>query len=497
MNATASDRSRWERTWDRWMDASPVLTRELLVAVRTPLYVRSVVVAPLLVAAAVLWVRACAGADLDPENGRRLFWTYAYLLSVTLGVLGAVLGSTVLVQEREGGGLDALKLTSLGIHRIVLAKFAAVLLGEAAVVLFTLPVLVFIVSLGGLPAGAYAVAMAVPFAAGALTASVGMAVSAGALNGRRALVFSVLACGVVGIAMTFWVGWVSSFVDRSWDGYPDAFTRAYFDAPRSAESIAALFTVPAFGATSLLGLAYAVATAALMDESDDRGRPLKRWTLRTLAFGALTLWLYGAGARGGERGPLAAAWIFGVATLMTALVFAFAGEPSAPTRRMQARARSALVRVLSPQCLAPSIALVLAAGGAALLATPVLTGAWHASDRMLAAHEEGLACGVLLVVATLGGVTGALAALLGATWARLVGGFAVVGFLVEAAYVDTGPWCLGGTRAICQGWTPEGIWAWTVGGPNVSSLTWTALAIASLVAMRFAVRLRAARAPQG
>ena len=84
----------------------------------------------------------------------------------------------MVVQEREGGALEALKFSALSPRRVVVGKFAAVVLAEVAVVICTMPLLAFVLALGGVSLGEAFVAMTIALACGAMTASVGVATSA-------------------------------------------------------------------------------------------------------------------------------------------------------------------------------------------------------------------------------------------------------------------------------------------------------------------------------
>ena len=68
--------------------------------------------APLLLGTFVLLVRSGMSHSLDPVTGRQLFPVYFTGLAMALGTVGAALGSTVIVQEREAGALEALKFSA-------------------------------------------------------------------------------------------------------------------------------------------------------------------------------------------------------------------------------------------------------------------------------------------------------------------------------------------------------------------------------------------------
>jgi ABC-type transport system involved in multi-copper enzyme maturation permease subunit len=405
----------WTRAWDALVDSNPVLAKELLVTARTPTFIGSMIGAPLVMGALVLLARLGLHS-FGPPAGRQLFPVYFAGLSIALGILGAALGSTVLVQEREAGALEALKFSALSPRRIVLGKLAAVVLAEAAVVVCTIPLLVFILAQGGVSLGEAWIATAIALACGAMTASVGVAVSAHAANTRRSLLASLFCAAILGIGVMIWLA-AGSDLGSSHGLF--GVTQGYFEAPAGRAYCAVLFVIPAYALTTVLWLGHAAATAGLMDRSEDWSLPIKRWTVGAYAMGTMALVLCSAMAGEDDREAIAIGSMTAAASLAAVLLFVFASEPVRLTRRMQVHPRPVFARVLYPRCLVPSILFTLVASGVVLVSIPVLAGA--------PAALEVDAIWAIACLSALGGLLGTLAARRGVTQARRIGAAAVVG----------------------------------------------------------------------
>jgi hypothetical protein len=470
------------RVWQRVVDANPVLAKELLVTARTPIYAISIVLAPVLLGTLVLAVRRFMMPEMPSYAAHELSGIYFGGLTALLGTIGAGLGSTVVVQDRETGALDALRFSVLGPSRIVIGKLAAVLLAEALVVVCTLPLLALVLTLGT-PAGQAAVAMTSVIGFGVASAAVGVAVSAHAPNAQRSLLFSLLGATAIGIAFSIWQAIGSNLVWREQGGF--GASAAYFHAPKDARYVVLLLLLPAYGFVSILGLAYAVATSGLEDTNQDRGLPIKSWTLLTLVAGSAVL-AAGAGASADSAGRWTVACVAMTATAMlaTILLFFFAAQPVRKTRRMAAHPPPALVRALLPACLGPSIGFTLIACGASLLSIPMLAGA----DPSLAI--AGL--WTLLYLSTLGGVVGHVAVRRGATWARAVGVMALIAFWCIVVFSRQDRSEPGWVDSLCPLWLVARIHSGAaLHFAAVGLAVWAASAALSLGAM-----LRTIRAPR-
>jgi hypothetical protein len=478
------EKRRWTRVWDAAVDAHPIFAKDLLVTARTPMFVGSVVGAPLILGALVLLTRLGMGPHLGPTAGRLFFPLYFAGLAIALGIVGAGLGSTVVVQEREGGALEALKFSALGPRRVVVGKFAAVVLAEAVVVVCTLPLLAFVLALGGVSLGESFVAMTIALACGAMTASLGIATSAHVANTRRSLLASLLGAGAVGIGVTTWLAFGADLGHRYG---PFAVAEGYFEAPLGGASIALLFVIPAYAVATVLSLGHAAATSGLMDASEDRSRPIKRWVLGAYSMGAVVLFMCSRMAEPQSRGWIAGASMTAAGLLAGLLLFAFVGEPLRPSRRMRVQPRSLLARVLTPWCLAPSVLFGIAAAGAVLLAIPVLAGA---SVRL-----ELHALWAVAALSSLGGFMGWVAARRGPTRARRLGAIAMAGLILLFVLLRAGSACPGAVDAICPLWLDLDSGVPAGGVMGCSLLAWGAVALVTLGLMFRAVRARNASTP--
>jgi ABC-type transport system involved in cytochrome c biogenesis permease component len=485
MNQARHDEARRElgtRLWDLVVDRNPVLAKELFVTARTPIYVGSILLAPVVLAAIIFlaW-----GDTVGPGHrwvGRELFPFYFTGLSVVLGTIGAALGSTVIVQERERGALEALKFSSLRPSSVAVGKFAAVVLAQAVLALCTLPLLGLLWLLGGVGWAETAIAMGIAMAVGTSAAGIGVAVSAHVSDARRSLLLSLLASSFVGIAFVVWLVVASDF--GRWGG-PFAGAVGYTQAPFDGKYLALLCLVPTYGMTALLWLSHAAATSGLMDPSEDRGLPIKRWTAFVLASGAITLDVCTRVASSRDVESLTASSMIAVAALGIALLFVFAGEPAWPTRRMLGHAPSRLGGLLFPRCLGPSVVFVIISTGLFLVSVPIRLGA----TRTFSLYSLW----VIGYLSTFGGLMGAVAVRRGKLRARITGVVALLApLLFVAVFRQTdGPTWI---DEVCPLWL-----AAQAGSPaerilSQSVVLWAALGAVSLAAMFGFVRASARRA---
>jgi ABC-type transport system involved in cytochrome c biogenesis permease component len=471
------DRSLTACAWDALTDANPVLAKELFVTLRTPVYVRGIVVAALLLTAVVVW-SWLSRSPFDSHAGRRLFDIYFVGLALLLGTVGAALGSTVIVQEREGGALEALKLSSLSPHRIVFGKFAAIVLAEGAIAVGTLPLLVIVLGMGGVSLDETVTAMTIALTCGILTTSVGIAVSAHTTHMRRALLVSLLASGMVGIGVTTWLVARSMLLHSSsmFGSTPD-----YFDATRNGGYVALLLVFPAYAVTTILGLAHASATSGLLDPSRDRSLPIKHWTVWALGASMVAIATYASQEYSAQ---VAIAGMIVTATIALALLFVFAGEPVTPTRWMRAHPPSLLSRILFPRCLAPSVLFTVVASGGVLLSLPLLSVNAHGF--------QSYALWTVAYLATLGGFMGRVAARRGSARARVLGLAATSVLLLAGLFHD--PVQTTWVDALCPLWLTVGHARITAPILPYSVLAWSLAALVSLALMLRAVQARSRRA---
>jgi ABC-type transport system involved in cytochrome c biogenesis permease component len=466
--------------WDALVDANPVLARELLVTARTPVYAKSVILAPLLLGALVVMVWMGTRFDHGPRAGRDLFPVYYIGLGVLVACVGSMLGSAVIVQEREAGALDALKFCSLSPRRIVFGKFAAVVLAETAVIVCTLPLLALVLATGGVSLGQAVWAMAIVAACGLMTASLGIGVSCHATNTRRAGLLSLLATFAIGIGV--W-SWLAATYDLSrW--HPGSGRWSVYGDPPIAAYVALLCVVPVYAVSAVVGLGGALARSGLMDASEDGGRPLQQWMLWAWPAGAFAL-ASGANATEYVRTFMLVTSSVVIALLGVLLVFFFTGRPAQLTRRMQAHEAAGIGRLL-PRRLAPSVLFAVAATGVGWLLAPVLLG--EASDM-----TELYALWAALALSTWGGFMGCIAARWGAPLARqlgvLVGTLLPLGVLVLRSGLAANP-----VDAIFPLWLGFRGHFETVGTPETlqfACVLWGIAALGFVAGMFYVTRARA------
>jgi hypothetical protein len=260
--------------------------------------------------------------------------------------------------------------------------------------------------------------------------------------------------------------------------------RANFEAPFDGTYVALLAVIPAYALATVLWLGYAAATSGLMDRSEDRSLPLKRWAAGTFGLGMAALFVCAGSAGERHRGTIAGASMVAAALVAATLLFTFADEPVRPSRRMQVHPRSLFVRLVYPWCLAPSVFFTVVVSGIVLLSIPVLAGA---SPRLEVDALWAVAC-----LSALGGFMGYVAAHRGGERARRAGLIAAIGltFLVAILRDRSGDptWI----DAICPLWLvcDRGADAQRILFGSV--IAWAAVASVALGSM-----LRAVRAPRG
>jgi hypothetical protein len=448
---------RW--AWRSLLDLNPVLAKEVVVTARTPLYKGSIVVA-LLFLGVLIFAGFGASRRMTIHgwavDGVHLFPYFFTGLALILATFGASLGSTVLVQERQGGGLDALKFSSLAPRTIAVGKFAAVMLAEAAVVLCASPLLMFVLSLGGVSLGQAAIGTTIAITAGAMAAALGIGVSAHAPNPSRSLLFSLLGTSAVGILVTIWLALGSDLAHLD---NPMGVVYAYASAwtPRHTTLLIAL---PAFGVTTVLSFGYAITTSGLMDGSEDRSRPLKIWMWTVLAAGGAALLV---GERSREDATIVATLVMIASGLLAiVLLLLFAGEPLSLTRRMRAHPAPSFLALLSPRRIAPS-----------MLSTIVWTGAAMGMAVMVLPSTLPCALWAFGNLAAIGGVTGAAAARGGPTRGRIAGAVVLLVPLLFVALfhdIERGSW----VDTLCPLWVlgRGGLWLSSVCMPGAAVCEW-------------------------
>ncbi len=358
-------------------DPNPIVRKELLAVLRSPLYVRAVVVTLVLLGLVVVSVGLAAGDTSDPtEAGRMLFQVFFGGTFLAMALVGPSFGATAIVQEREGRTLDALILTGMTPGRIVAGKLAAVFLMMAFLPVVSVPMLAVVALFGGIGLGHIVVATAYVLAFGALSVAFGLAVSSQVQSTRMALLGALpLALGT-----TFVGGGILAAVGHdiarrhalAFDG-PFFFADAYFAMPFDATYGALLGVVPAYVLGCLGWLFGALAYAGLLEPTQDRTRPLKAWALGAFSVGVGAAWVLARSVTLGapdRRGWALAAMIV-VALVGLALGFSFAGDVVLPSRRMEQERLGPVGRLLMPPTLGPSVWFVVVTGSLTLLLGPM------------------------------------------------------------------------------------------------------------------------------
>lgn len=365
------------RVRDALRDPNPIVRKELLAVLRAPLYVRAIVVALVLLGLVVVSVALNAAESSNPtEAGRVLFQVFFGGAFLAMALVGPAFGATAIVQEREGRTLDALLLTGMRPGRIVAGKLAAVFVAMAFILVVSVPLLAVVSLFGGISLGHIVVATAYVLAFGALAVAYGLAVSAQVQSTRLALLGAL----PVSLFATFVGGGVLAAFGHdmarrhalAFDG-PFFFADAYFAMPFNATYATVLLALPAYVLGALGWLFGATAYAGLLEPTQDRALPLKRWALGAFAVGFATLRVLTAATHvthDAKRAWSLAAMVL-VAMVCLSLAFAFVGDPITPSRRMEHERPGPLARALMPPTLGPSVWFVVALGAAAMLLGPM------------------------------------------------------------------------------------------------------------------------------
>lgn len=502
--------SLWNRALELWRDPNPIVRKELLAALRTPLYVRAVVA--VLVALAALMVLSAVSVADEPdttEAGRILFQLFFGGTYLAIAVVGPTLGAMSIVHERETRTWDAMVLSGMRPWRVVWGKLIAVFAAVLFIPLASLPMLSVVALFGGVSGAQIVIAGFYTLVLGALSVSMGVAVSAQSVATRRALLVTT----PIAVFGTMILGGVLAAVGHdvarhhalTIDG-PFFFADAYLALPFDRAYFVYLILLP----LSAIGVPFwgfhALARSGLMDPTEDKTWPLKRWALGALTLGiaavAIATRLLGATVRARQAWSLA---VMAAATpLALVLLFMFVSEPVVATRRMTLdRPRGPLVSRLRPT-LVPSVGFVVLAFGAALIACPVLL---EASGRELVLL--GAWCAAF--IAGVAGVMGWLAARAktterGATAARVYGVvtlfIACVGVWIVAALAGATsdalqrPFALLGVAPTWVGPAALDVFFSSWRHPTREAYTalytgigiWSAVAVAGVAAMRRAAR---------
>ena len=405
----ASEETGSHRLLLRLRETNPVFWKDLTITLRTPMYLGTVALAT----ATLALFAAGIGVELFRERqdfgatARNLFEIVLGGAALVMALVGSNLSAGAIAQEREARTLDPLTLSALGPRRIVIGKFGATFVATALVTLAALPVLLPIVSLGGIPLSVLAVATAGQLAFGAVVVAAGLALSAHAESTRRISLLAV----VLTLSGTLFTGaFLAAFSDAFRAGStfhikgPYFFSEAYFIVPLSAKYVLGLVALPAYLVGSVLSLCYLTARAGLMAPSEDRTFGIKCWAAASTSLGGglVALSMRALHVSESDTRDAAAAWAVATALLALSLVFVFVGEPIAPSRRAELHPPRGLERLFQAR-LAPSILSVLVGTSVALpIGVAAITG--------LDSDFVGRAIWGAAYVGAIGGVMGLVAA---------------------------------------------------------------------------------------
>lgn len=323
-----------------WRDPNPVVRKELLAVLRTPLYVRSVVIALILIAL-VLVLAALAGSDETErgEMGRTLFQVFAGVTFTVMSVVGATFGATAIVQEREGRTLDALVLAGVTPARLVRGKLVAVFAAMAFIPALSVPTLAAVMVFGGVTLAHVVIAAAYLSLFGAVAVAFGLSASSHAATTRQALAgalpATLLGTVVFGSVMSG-VGVEYARAHALTYQGPLFLCDAYFAIPWGPEYGVHLILMPAYAIGMALWLLLTSARSGLMDPSEDRALGLKRWAIAASVLGIALAVTSVRWFRSSDdtRALTAVALLCAAATVGAALAFTFVGERLTPSRRM-------------------------------------------------------------------------------------------------------------------------------------------------------------------
>ncbi len=415
-----------ERLFGWWRDPNPIVRKELLAVLRTPLYVRSVVVALIVVGLTVVTSAVTIADSSDSsEAGKILFQLFYGGTFLVMSFVGPTFGATTIVQEREGRTFDALSLSALGPRRVVAGKLAAVFIAMAFIPLASMPMLGVATLFGGVTLGHLVVSTVYVLAFGAVGVTFGVAVSS-TTDATRKAVAATVPLSVLG---AMFLGGTLSAVGHdfarhhalSFEG-PFFFADAYFALPFDRLYALWLVLVPLWFVLAPSWLFYAVAHGGLMEPTQDRTLPLKRWGVfaSPLTLALLVVATRWTSSSASDREGWCLFFVTLSALASTAMLFAFVGAPAEVSRRMTREQPGPIARALMPPSRVASVWFVVMLGALSCLCAPL---------ALVGTDPEMLLAGLwaALYVAALGGFMGlvSLRGAAGPSTARVAGAVAL------------------------------------------------------------------------
>ena len=218
--------------------------------------------------------------------GRVLFHLYFGLALAVVTLVGPAFGASAITAEHEQRTYEALLLSGLSPARIVLGKFAAALASVGSVLVAFLPAVGIVFFFGGVTP------LHVFFAYGELvlwlipTLALGVALSARLRSTRIAIILSMLISAPATLAVVFALAGAVYAARNAWgvsmEG-PFWPADALAMRPLSLDTLVYCVGCPAFLSLSLASFFLTTAIVALRGEVEDRGMPMKIWSLGFLA----------------------------------------------------------------------------------------------------------------------------------------------------------------------------------------------------------------------
>jgi hypothetical protein len=321
-------------------DPNPVWMRELKAAARLQ---RTPVVLAVTTGMMTLLVCSVGGiAAIDSEPAKVGVWLYHTFFSLAFTLvawMGPAMAATGIAAERSGGTWEALELTGLGAPAIARGKFLGALTYVSLYLVMLAPVGALPFLFGGVTALEVLLAFVVLGGVAVLSVTFGLAMSSKFSSPALAILITLLVSIPASIAAYAGLGVGLSFAANSlWPGVaagppvwlPTAYSRAEF----GVDYVTLLILVP-FALVALPAwLFHEITVANMAAPNDDRSTRLRIWTLVTGPFMTATSVACGVALDD-------ASWfISGVVALAATYLFIgflFAGEPLAPSRRVEAR----------------------------------------------------------------------------------------------------------------------------------------------------------------
>ncbi|WP_437673412.1 ABC transporter permease [Sorangium sp. So ce131] len=334
------DRAR-HRVGRLFRDPNPIWIRELKQAARLG---RTPVILLVFVVLMTLLVSSLGGilsTDVSPATTGvilfQVFFSLAYLL-VTL--VGPAVAANSIASEREGRTWEAVLLTGIPPGEIARGKFLAAYTAISMYVVMLAPVGALPFLFGGITALEVVIAFLFLFLIALLSVAFGLAISSKMASLRVAILVTLLLAFPISSGLFMAAGWGLSYAaHHAWpevpEGPPIWLPAAYQRAPFGLDYVLFLVLLPTAAILVPAWFLYQVTVANLTSESDDRSVGLKRWFVVCAPVLAAAAAVPALSVDPHERLAAILAGMCAVLLFLTFCVFLFAGEPVAPSRRVE------------------------------------------------------------------------------------------------------------------------------------------------------------------